>query len=83
MNYIILSCYDSMVRSEVLVISDVGTCCYYLSEDEKNQLKYDNGCWFDMEKVKKYLRDKSLLPCNIIDCTDGDVEISYVGLYSC
>lgn len=83
MNYIVLSSYDSMVNNTVLLISDEKMSYTYLSEDEKNQLKSDNGCWFDIKKVKKYLRDNSLLPCNIINCTDGDADFIYVDKYSC
>lgn len=83
MNYCILSNYDSMVNSSVMLISDEAMSYTYLTEDVINQLKDDGGCWFDMKKVKAYLRSISLIPCNVIECTDGDIEITYVDKYCC
>lgn len=81
MNYCILSSYDSMVNSSVLLISEEMMIVTHLPEDEVNKLKSDNGCWFDMNKVKDYLRSISLIPCQVIDCCDGTSEMHYVGRY--
>ena len=83
MNYLILSCYDSMYRSEALVIREEKMDYYYLSEDERKQLMDDDRCWFDMDNVRDYLKKHDLLPCNVIDCTDGTADITYVDKCSC
>lgn len=82
MNYMILSSYDSMVKSSVMIISDEKMSYAYLSEDEINMLKNECGCWFDMGKVKDYLWSHDLIPCNVIKCSDGDIDMTYVGKYS-
>ena len=83
MNYLILSCYDSMYRSEALVISEDKMDYYYLKEDERKQLMDEDKCWFDMDNVKDYLNRHDLLPCNVIDCTDGTADITYIDEHSC
>ena len=83
MNYLILSCYDSMYRSEALVISEKKMDYYYLSEDDRKQLMDEDAMWFDMDNVRDYLKRNNLLPCNVIDCTDGTADITYVDEHSC
>ena len=56
---------------------------YYLTEDERKQLMDEDAMWFDMDNVKDYLKRHDLLPCNVIDCTDGSADITYVDKCSC
>lgn len=84
MNYCILSSYDSndsMVNGSVLLISEEMMLCTHLPEDEVDKLKSESGCWFDMNKVKVYLRSHSLIPCQVIECSNGSSEMSFVGIY--
>jgi len=81
MNYLVLSSYDSMYNSDALVIGNSQPSYYHLSKDEIDRLKDDCGCWFDMKKVKDYLMKHDLIPCNVIDATDGSIDMTFVGRY--
>lgn len=83
MNYCILSSYDSMVCSSVMLISEEVMLCAYLPEDEVDKLKSESGCCFDMKKVRAYLLKNDLIPCSVIECDNGCIEMTFVGRCSC
>lgn len=78
MNCMILKVDHNMNRSEALVIMFDKMEYNYLSEHERNQLKGENGRWFDIDKVRTYLRSNGLVPCDVIDETDETPNITYV-----
>ena len=67
MNCIILSIWND--NSEVLVITKDNM--YFVSGAEKYYLKGKSKGWFDEERVREYAKSLNLLPCVIIDCTNG------------
>lgn len=76
MNYLVLCNYDSMVKSDALVITKDDM--YHLSGAEKYSLMNSNHFWFDMDKAKEYVEILRLTPCTIIDCIDGDIDVNIV-----
>ena len=74
MNYLVLSEYDSMDTSDALVITKDNM--YHLSDEKKYYLMSSDKCWFDMDKVKEYIKDLNLLPCTVIHCIDGEIIVN-------
>ncbi len=56
------------METHTFFFNDLRTCCYVVSDDRKNALIIDPGCYSDTERQRlvRYIRDNSLTPAAVL-----------------
>lgn len=77
MNYLIASSCDNIDNSEAVLMTD-NKIVRRLPTDDKYMLMSGNKRWFNVNKIRLYVKLHGWTPCIIVLCDNGNINVNIV-----